>query len=182
MSWFDHGSVRFIVYPEVDSPQAWADWAGKAEPLFAAAEADPELRFIVTAGHQAAYSSGRPGGAPELRAVLDRFGKRFKKYVLNLSGQIQAYERSKPQAHVVHITAGLGETEPQRAPTDCFWKECKAPAFVAFRAIHHSVVKLSIRPSAITVEAICGPASPGSNDVHCAEGEIMDQTIIPAGI
>ena len=106
--WFDYGAARFITYPEPYTGETWADWARKAEPLFAAAQADEKIRYIVTAGHQAAYTSGHHGSSAALRAILDGFGKRFGKYVLNLNGHTHAYERTKPQAHVVHVTAGIG--------------------------------------------------------------------------
>jgi calcineurin-like phosphoesterase family protein len=179
--WFDQGAVRFIVYPEPYTKETWPDWARKAEPLFAAAQADPALRFIVTAGHRPAYSSGLHGGKPELRAILDDFGKRFRKYVLNLSAHSHNYERTKPQAHVVHVSAGIGGAALGRAPTECLWNECKPPAFSAFRAIHHGFVKLTVRAEAIALEAICAGASPGEDSVRCGDAEVLDQTIIPAG-
>jgi hypothetical protein len=179
--WFDHGAVRFIVYPEPYGRDTWADWARKAEPLFAAAEADRALRFVVTAGHRAAYSSGKHGGEPELRAILDGFGKRFGKYVLNLNGHSHVYERTRPQAHVVHITLGIGGSALEHAATSCLWPSCTPPPWLATRAIHHGFLKLHVRPDAIAAEAICGPPAPGEDDLHCAEGEIMDQIAIPVG-
>ena len=76
--WFDQGAVRFIVYPEPYAKETWPDWARKAEPLFAGGRGRPRLRFVVTAGHRAAYSSGKHAGEPELQAILDGFGKRFR--------------------------------------------------------------------------------------------------------
>jgi hypothetical protein len=179
--WFDHGAVRVIVYPEPYGRDTWPDWARKAEPLFAAAEADPALRFVVTAGHRAAYSSGKHAGEPELRAILDGFGKRFRKYVLNLNGHSHVYERTRPQAHVVHITLGIGGSALEHAATSCLWSNCTPPPWVAARAIHHGILRLVVRPNAITAVAVCGPASPGEDDLRCGEGEIIDQIVIPAG-
>jgi hypothetical protein len=179
--WFDFGSVRFIVYPEPYTRDTWADWATRAEPLFTEAEANPQIKFVITAGHRPAYSSGHHGGEPQLRAILDRFGKRFKKYVLNLNGHSHVYERTKPQAHVVYVTAGTGGAELEHAATPCLWNDCKAPAFTAYRAIHHGFLKIAVHPTEIAIEAICGPAAPGEDDVRCGEGEILDETSIPAG-
>jgi len=179
--WFDQGAVRVIVYPEPYTKETWPDWARKAEPLFAAAEADPAVRFIVTAGHRPAYSSGHHGGAPQLRAILDDFGKRFGKYVLNLSGHSHGYERTKPQAHVVHVIAGIGGGALEHAPTECLWTDCKTPSYVAFRAIHHGFVKLSVRADSIALEVECAGASPKDDNIRCPDGEIMDQVVIPAG-
>ncbi|HEY7376402.1 MAG TPA: metallophosphoesterase [Polyangia bacterium] len=179
--WFDQGAVRVIVYPEPYTQEAWADWARKAEPLFAGAEAAPAVRFVVTAGHRPAYSSGHHGGAPQLRAILDDFGKRFGKYVLNLAGHSHAYERTKPQSHVVHVTAGIGGGALEHAATNCLWTDCKQPGYIAFRAIHHGFVKLSVRADSIALEAICAGASPKEDNIRCADGEIMDQVTIPGG-
>jgi hypothetical protein len=179
--WSDFGEVRFIIYPEPYTRETWQDWAQRALPLFAAAEADPRIKFVITAGHRPAYSSGHHGGDPQLRAILDGFGKRFKKYVLNLTGHSHVYERTKPQAHVVHITVGTGGGALEHAPTPCLWDVCKVPALTAFRAIHHAFLKISPQPTRLDIEAVCGPASPGNEDIHCADGEIFDQISIPVG-
>jgi hypothetical protein len=179
--WSDFGAVRFIIYPEPYTHETWQDWAQRAEPLFAAAEADPRIKFVITAGHRPAYSSGHHGGDPQLRAILDGFGKRFKKYVLNLTGHSHVYERTKPQAHVVHITIGTGGGALEHAPTPCLWDVCKVPASTAFRAIHHGFLKISVQPTQLNVEAVCGPPSPGNEDIHCGDGEIFDQLSIPVG-
>jgi len=172
--------VRFIVYPEPYNKKTWPDWARAAAPVFAAAEANADLDFVITAGHRPAYSSGHHGGEPELRAILDDLGKRFPKYVLNIAGHSHAYERTIPQAHVVHITAGIGGGPLEHAPTDCNWADCKQPAFIAYRAIHHGYVRLSVHPSAISIEAVCGAASPGDDTVRCAAGQAIDQATINA--
>jgi Calcineurin-like phosphoesterase len=179
--WFDFGSIRFVIYPEPYTPDTWTDWAAHAEPLLAEAQADPKIKFIVTAGHRPAYSSGHHGSELALRAILDGWGQRFKKYVLNLNGHSHVYERTKPQAHVVHVTVGTGGGALEHAATACLWNDCRAPAFTAFRAIHHGYLKISVHPSELALEFICGPPAPGAEDIQCAEGEIVDQTSIPAG-
>ena len=179
--WFDQGAVRFIVYPEPYTKETWPDWARKAEPLFAAAQANPALRYIVTAGHRPAYSSGHHDGKSEIRAILDDFGGRFGKYVLNLSAHSHNYERTKPQAHVVHITAGIGGGALAPAPTACKFPECKPPAWSAFRAVHHGFVKLEARADGIALEMICAGATPAEDSVRCVEGEVLDQALITAG-
>ncbi len=179
--WFDFGGVRFVLYPEPYSAATWPDWAARVEPLFAAAQADPAIDFIVTAGHRPAYSSGHHGGEPQLRAILDGFGKRFGKYVLNLNGHSHVYERTKPQAHVVHITAGMGGGQLEHAATACLWDDCTPPPFTAYRAIHHGFLKVTASPEELHVEAVCGPAEPGNDDVRCVDGEILDEVVIPRG-
>ena len=170
-----------MIYPEPYTKETWPDWARKAEPLFAEAQASSALRFIVTAGHHPAYSSGMEEGKAPLRAILDDFGKRFGKYVLNLAAHSHNYERTKPQAHVVHVTAGMGGAALERATTACGWPECKPPAFSAFRAIHHGFVKLTVRADGISLEAICAAKSAAEDTLRCTDGEIMDTALIPAG-
>jgi hypothetical protein len=180
--WFDFGAVRFIVYPEPYSEATWPDWARKVEPLFAQAQADAAVAFIVTAGHRPAYSSGHHGGEPQLRAILDGLGRRFPKYVLNLNGHAHVYERTKPQAHVVHITTGTGGGALEHAAsTSCLFDDCALPSFTAYRAIHLAFLKIAASPDQLHVEAVCGPASPGKDDVRCVDGEILDDVVIPRG-
>lgn len=180
--WFDFGGIRFVIYPEPYSAATWPDWAAKVRPLFEQAEADHSINFVVTAGHRPAYSSAHHGSEPQLRGILDDLGRHFPKYVLNLNGHSHVYERTKPQAHVVHITAGTGGGALEHAPNSaCLWDTCTTPAFTAYRAIHHGFLKLSAAPDQLRVEAICGPASPGNDDVRCVDGEILDQVDIPRG-
>jgi hypothetical protein len=178
--WFDHGPVRFIVYPEPYTRDTWIEWAAAAERLFTAAEQDPALRFVVTAGHRPAYSSGHRGGDEQLRKILDGFGRRFPKYVLNLAGRSHVYERTKPQAHVVHVTAGIGGGPLERAATPCRWDSCTPPAFSARRALHLGFVKLIVRGDVIRLEAVGGASSSGEDDVYSGQGEIFDSVDIPA--
>jgi hypothetical protein len=179
--WFDQGRVRIIVYPEPYTARTWRAWADSVAPIFAAAEADPALRFIVTAGHRAAYASTVGGGNLELRAILDGLGKRFPKYVLNVAGESRAYERSTPQAHVVHVNAGIGGAPLAVAATACGWPDCALPAFTAFRVRHHGLVKIIVRETDLRIEAICAGQSPGEEERHCADGEIMDSAAVDAG-
>ena len=71
------------------------------------------------------------------------------------------YERTKPQGHVVHVTAGIGGGALEHAPTACKWPTARRPPGSAFRAIHHGFVKLTVRDEGIALEAICAGASPG---------------------
>jgi hypothetical protein len=179
--WFDQGTVRFITYPEPYTAETWPDWARRAEPIFAEAQSSGQIKFIVTAGHRPAYSSGHYGIEPHLRAILDDFGKRFGKYVLNLSGHAHDYERTTPQSHVVHVTAGIGGKPLEHAATPCRWPDCKQPPWVAFRAIHHGMVKLTVRADGIALEAVCAGRAPNDDSIRCGDGEIMDETLIAPG-
>jgi hypothetical protein len=178
--WFDYGNARFISYPEPYTAATWDDWAAKAAPLFDGAERDPAIKFTITMGHHPAFSSAREGGDARLRRLLDGFGARSRKYVLDLSGHAGAYERTKPITHVVHIVTGPGGGELDHADTPCFWQDCTPPDFTAFRAIRHAFVRVAVRPTSLQIEAFCGLVSPGRDDIHCAEGDIIDQVSISA--
>jgi hypothetical protein len=178
--WFDYANVRFISYPEPYTDETWQDWGVKAAPIFEAAQAESKLTFIVTMGHQAAYSSGETPGDPRLRKLLDGFGARFPKYVLNLSGHARVYERTKPQAHVVHISTSAPSGDLERADTPCGWRECKAPAFTAHRAIHHGFVRFTVQERSIKTEAVCVASVSGRDDIRCIDGDVFDTVRIEA--
>jgi hypothetical protein len=178
--WFDYGNARFISYPEPYTDATWDDWARKAAPLFAEAERDPAITFTITVGHRPAFSSAHEGGDPRLRRLLDGFGARSRKYVLDLAGHGGAYERTKPITHVTHVVTGPGGGALDHANTPCFWEDCKAPEFTAFRTIRHTFVRVAVRPTSLHVEAFCGISAPGRDDIRCAEGDIVDQVSIEA--
>ena len=52
---------------------------------------------------------------------------------------------------------------------------------MAFRAVHHGFVKLTVRADGIALEAICAGASPGEDSVRCGDAEILDQALIEPG-
>ena len=87
---------------------------------------------------------------------------------------------TKPIAHVVHVALPAGGGELPHAETPCFWPECKKPAATEFRAIHHGLLRLTVRTRAVKVEAFCAPATPGRDDIHCADGEIFDHVVVEA--
>ncbi len=185
--WFDYGNTRFITYPEPFSG-AIADWAPRASALMDTAQRDTNITFIVTLGHRPAYSSGHHPGSATLKGYLDAMGTAHSKYVLNLCGHSHDYERTYPQHGVIHITAGGGGGNLEEDPVGtCLWRGgCPAPAYTAFRAYHHSAVKLSFTRTAIVARAICGPAGDNGsslNDITCTQGAVFDQvTIKPNGV
>ena len=176
--WFDYGNVRFIAYPE-PWVGAWLDWSLHAESLMDEADADARIRFIVTFGHRPAYASGHHPGSSTIKKYLDELGTRHPKYALNLNGHSHNYERTYAQHGVVHLTTGGGGGGLQDDPRNgCIWRGgCPPPAWSAFRAMHHSVVKLSFSAEAIEGWAICGPPD-SKNDVSCTLGSPMDHFVI----
>ncbi len=146
------------------------------------ARPNPRIKFVVTAGHRPAYSSGHHGGDPQLRAILDGFGKRFRKYVLNLNGHSHVYERTKPQAHVVHITAGIGGGALEHAATPL-----PVGRLQAARRSPPSARSTTASSRSRCARRSCGSRrsavrpSPGNEDISCGDGEIVDEVVIPAG-
>ncbi len=178
--WFDYGNVRFIALPEPWSGAAWSDWKTKADVLMGKAQADSNIKFIVTMAHRAAYSSGHFTGSVQLKEILNALGDRYSKYALNLNAHSTNYERSLPQHGVVHITAGTGGSNLKQ-DGDCLWLTCAKPEWSAFRTMHHGALKLNFTASNIQGSFICGPSGGGKNDINCAQGSVMDSfTITPS--
>jgi parallel beta-helix repeat protein len=171
--WFDYGNVRFIAYPEPWSG-AWNDWATQAGTVMDAAQANPNIRYIVTIGHQPAYSSGYHAGEPTLKNAMDALGDTHSKYVLNINGHSHDYERSYPQHGVTHITTGTGGSELEGVAGSCVWNGgCPPPAWSAYRAMHHVRFHLTFTSTGIHGEALCGPTDP-ANDISCTPGTVID--------
>jgi hypothetical protein len=177
--WMDYGNVRFIAYPEPWSG-AWSAWAASAESLMKAVDNDPQIQFIVTAGHRPAYSSGHHPGNTTLAGYLDGLGTRHPKYVLDLNGHSHNYERTTPQGGVVHVTSGDGGSSHETESTTCKWLGgCPPPAYTAFRAFRHGTLQIRFTRTAIEGVYVCGPADT-KDDVACTPGSALDTFSIPA--
>ena len=179
--WFDYGNVRFIAYPEPYTSASWSDWNTRADSLMDAAQADPSITFIVTFGHRPAYSSGHHPGSSTLAGYMGTLGAQHSKYKLNINGHSHNYERTYPQSGVIHLTVGDGGSSHEIDQSgSCSWLGgCPPPSYSAYRAFHHSVIKLRFTTSAIEGTAVCGPAASG-DDVACTSGSAMDTFVIPA--
>lgn len=174
--WFDYGNVRFIALPEPWTG-AWANWKTKAATLMAQAQADNNIKFIVTMAHRPAYSSGHYPGSATLKGIMDSLGDRYSKYRLNINSHSRNYERSHPQHGVVHITAGIGGANLLQDGT-CLWLTCAKPKWSAFRAMHLGALKLQFAQASIKGSFICGPAGGGRNDLNCKKGNVIDNFTI----
>jgi parallel beta-helix repeat protein len=168
--WFDAGGVRFISYPEPYASSTWPDWQSKVDAVMADAQAKPDIRYIVTFGHRPAYSTGWHPGDAALAAILDGFGDKYSKYVLNLNGHSHDYERFQPIHGVTHVTSGGGGAtlEPPWSSTD--------PRTV-FRAMHLQHLRVDVSSGGMRVEAICGPPT-SRDDTSCTEGSVIDSFTI----
>src|SRR6266487_1808290 len=170
--WFDAGGVRFISYPEPYSGTTWSDWASQADSIMAAAQADSAVKYIVTFGHRPAYSTGAHPGSPSLASILNGLGDKYSKYALNLNGHSHDYERFSPIHGVVHITSGGGGASLETPWTG-------TDPRTAYRAMHLEYLRIDVTASALSVQAICGPAS-SADDITCAQGSVIDSVTIPA--
>ncbi len=175
-AWFDAGGVRFITYPEPFSG-AWSDWRTKVTAVMDAAQASSSINFIVTYGHRPAYSSGHHPGDATLASYMNALGATHSKYVLNLNGHSHNYERTFPQSGVTHVTVGIGGSTLEEDGTCLYYGGCPPPSWSAFRAMHHGALRLTISPTSITGEAICGPVGDtgsNKNDITCSSGAVFD--------
>ncbi|HET8786473.1 MAG TPA: metallophosphoesterase family protein [Candidatus Limnocylindrales bacterium] len=168
--WFDAGGVRFISYPEPYEDATWSDWQARAARLMAAAQRDPKLNFIVTYGHRPAYSSGYHDGDTMLAAILDSFGDRYRKYVLNFNAHSHDYERFVAIHGVVHVTSAGGG-----APLEAPWR--RDDPRTAFRIMHLEHVRVDVTPTRMRLQAVCGPATSEDED-SCPLGRVIDSVMI----
>jgi hypothetical protein len=170
--WFDAGPVRFISYPEPYDDATWSSWRARAAAVMAAAQRSTRVRFIVTFGHRPAYSTGYHEGESDLASILNGFGDRYSKYVLNLNGHSHDYERYRPIHGVVHITAGGGgsELEPPWQRTD---------PRTAYRVMHLEHLRVSVTPARIVIQAVCGPST-SDDGMSCRPGAVIDSDTISA--
>jgi hypothetical protein len=99
----------------------------------AAAQADPNINFIVTAGHRPACSTGHHTGSSQLATIISNLGDKYPKYVLNFNGHSHDCERYQPIHGVTHVTPAAAERpsrRPGRPPTRgprtarCTWVTC----------------------------------------------------------
>src|SRR5215208_4081547 len=161
---------RFASYPEPYASGTWPEWQTKADPVFAAAQADPSIHFIVTYGHRPAYSTGHHPGSASLAGILDAFGDKYSKYLLDLNGHSHDYERFQPIHGVTHITAAGGG-----ASLETPWSSTDSRT--AFRAMHLEHLRVDVSSTGMRIEAVCGPPT-GRDDITCVQGSVIDSYTI----
>ncbi len=167
--WFDAGGIRFISYPEPYAGTTWSAWQQAVDPIFAAAQSDPSIHFIVTFGHRPPYSDGgHPGEA--IAGVLASFGDRYNKYVLNLNGHSHVYERFLPIHGVTNITVG------NSGSLDAAW--LTTDSRTAYRARHRGHLVVDVDAGGLHISEVCGPPT-GADDITCAMGDVIDSLTIP---
>jgi hypothetical protein len=172
--WFDYGNARFISFPEPFSG-AWSDWKTKADPIMAAAQSDPAIRFIITYGHRPPWSSGADhGGDTQLAGYMRDLHVKYAKYVLDITGHSHHYERSIPAQTdgILHIIGpGGGSSLGGLASTQ--------PSWSAYRIDHLQHIRMFFGSDRIDGYCICGPAGSG-NTANCTQGTVIDTWTIMA--
>ena len=127
------------------------------------------IHFIVTFGHRPAYSTGFHPGEPDLAKVLDGFGDKYSKYVLNFNGHSHDYERFQPIHGVTHITTGGGGAharDARGASTD--------PADGRSARCTCSTCASTSTSTGMRVEADLRPADLQRDDITCVQGSVID--------
>jgi hypothetical protein len=174
--WFDYGNARFIAYPEPFSG-AWSDWKTKADPIMAAAQADPAIKFIVSFGHRPPWSSGADhGGDATLAGYMRDLRVKYNKYVMNIGAHSHHYERSDPAQTdgLLHIVGGGGGSS-------CGGLASTSPAWVAYRIDHLEHMKMFFAADRIQGYTVCGPPGMSATGT-CTQGAIIDTwTILAPG-
>ncbi len=159
--WFDYGNTRFISIPEPYTSSTWDEWKIQVTPVFSDAQNNPNIRFIVTFGHRSAYTSTsrRSPGDLDIRIILNDFRANHSKYVLDLSGHNQQYERYQPDNGMTYIV---------NSPTGSYyhegWESPDKPDDCAFRVIHYSILVLDFSKNAIRGRLLCSVHCMKSND------------------
>jgi hypothetical protein len=154
--WFDYGNARFISWPEPYTSSTWEEWKAQVTPVFSEAQRNPKIKFIVTFGHQSAYTSiyRRSPGNLLIRPVLNDLRASYSKYVLDLSGHNHQYERyqiDNGMTYIVNSTTGSYYHEG--------WQDPVKPENCACRVIHYGVLVLDFSEHAIKGRLLCS--------VHC---------------
>ncbi len=172
--WFDYGNTRFISFPEPYSSNSWKEWDDQVSNVFADAQKNPKIKFIVTYGHRSAYASThrRDPGDLRIRKILENFSSIYPKYVLDLSGHQHQYERyltNKGLTHIVNSTTGSYYHEG--------WASTEVPVYCAYRVIHYGVLVLDFNEDEINGKLLCsvGSMKSGDPDYLILEDDVCDE-------
>jgi hypothetical protein len=180
--YFYAGHVLFISYPETEAG-AQADWGKKADPIMAAAQADPNIDFVVTYGHRPAYTSLSSQIDTDIRTAVNNLAAKYSptathpngKYIINVAHHVHGEEVFKPINGLVNITdggggAGLVTYDKTPDPNSLFRLQHTGILASTYDASAHS----------LHVNMLCGPAI-GSKDT-CTYGSVVySQTFTRAG-
>ncbi len=144
--WFDYGNTRFISLPERwSSSTTWQDWSRDVKPVFNEAQNDPNIKFIVSYGHQSAYTSarGRYGGSGTLKDIINGLREAYPKYMLDLSGHNHQYER---YLHPNGLTTIINSTAGSYYRG---WDDPAMPENCEYRIVHYGILILDFTDNSI---------------------------------
>lgn len=181
--WFDYGNTRFISLPEPWKSTVRPEWESQVSKIFADAQNNKAIKFIITFGHRSAYTSTyrRSPGEMSLRTMLNKLHAAYPKYMLDLSGHNHQYERYRlpdGMTYVVNMSTGSYFHEG--------WQTPEKPENCAFRVIHYGILVLDFSGDQIHGHFDCsvnsvnpGPDYKALEENVCSEpGEIIDSFVI----
>jgi len=182
--WFDYGTTRFISIPEPYTSSTWEEWKMQVTPIFKEAQNNRNIKFIITYGHRSAYTStlNRAPGDMDIRIILNDFKASYFKYVLDLSGHNQQYERYQPDngmTYIVNVSTGSYYHEG--------WDSTVKQVDCVFRAIHYGVLVLDFSKNKIWGRLLCSvnclvsddpDYMPLEEDICNDPGQVIDSFII----
>ena len=172
--YFTAGHVLYISYPDT-WPGAQTNWGTRADPLMAAAQADPSIDFIVTYGHRPAYTSLNGQLSTDLRNAVNALAAKYSptaahpagKYILNIAHHVHGEEVFKPINGLVNITnggggAGLVNYSNPPDPNSLY------------RLRHTGILSATYDANAhqLQVNLLCGPVLSGNKDT-CTYGSVV---------
>jgi len=147
--WFDYGNVRFISYPDWWTGQ-YSTWNTQVGPVFADAQGDPDIDFIVVWGHRPAWSTGYHDndGTSGVAPYLNAFGDTYSKFKLALFGHNHIMEMSNPDLTHGVVHAGANSPWPNAN------YNISAQPWTEFRALHPGFMKLNISDGGMVLQYI----------------------------
>ena len=172
--WFQTGHVLYISYPE-PWPNAYPAWQATADSLMAAAQANPNIDFIVTYGHRPAYSSVSTSTDSNLRTAINNLALKYSpsasnpngKYILNVNHHVHWEEIFKPINGLVNITnggGGAGQVSPTTFDLNSIY-HITHPAIL--------VGRYSASQHSLTVNVLCGAVFTPNPKTSCTYGSIL---------
>jgi hypothetical protein len=172
--WFDYGNTRIISLPEPWKQSVHDEWLNQVTSVFADAQNNPGIKFIITFGHRSAYTSTnrRSPGEESLRTILNKLHSDFPKYKLDVSGHNHQYERyllPDNMTYVVNVSTGSYYHEG--------WQTPEKPEYCVFRAIHYGILVLDISDDSIEGRLECSSGTTQSGpDYKPLEEKVCNNT------
>jgi hypothetical protein len=166
--WFDAGPVRFISVPEPND--GLKTWRATADGIMAAAQADPNISFIVTAAHRPAYNSRM---APMATArMLRGLAVKYSKYKVTFAGHLHA-NRVSVKDGLLQVLAGSG------GEGQFNWPVRNYPN-VLYRSSHPAITVVDATRDSLTLSYVCAGQYETSTEDPCSPGQVLYTTTVLA--